>query len=230
MGNEKSNVLAGTDNDTTNVSIDYITADTIGVSYNTLPGNMPNTYGNFVAIWQNSNSIPWNSEPLKTQPIPDNTQKGSFNFTGLDIAKNQYIVGYSVGAKLTTGQTYGNVCSTAYAPSSDPTQQVKEVSSLGLVFVGPSSLAFSFKLPNGCTPESNGAWCGMWRSSNGSYNNAPDEAIPVNINTESGTLSFNSVTIGLGQTYTIAFFMSGWNGGSSPVQTTMACTLTFTNS
>ena len=230
MSNIKSATLAATGTDTTKVSIDYITADTIGISYNTLPGNIPNSYGNFVSIWQNSNSIPWNAEPFATKPIPNNSQKGSMNFDGLDIAKNQYIIGYSVGTKLETGQTYGNVSSSAYAPDSNPANQSNLVSSLGIIFVGIDSVAFSYKLPDGCTPNSNGAWCGIWRSSNGSYNNTPDKAVPVTLDTESGTLTFDALTIGLGQTYTIALFMSGWKGGNSPTQTTMACTVTFTNS
>ena len=79
---------------TTTLNISFVSADEIDVDFNTMPGNQPNTYGNFIAIWQNSNAIPWNTEPLKTFPIPSNTQSGSASFTGLNVTNNSYIVGF----------------------------------------------------------------------------------------------------------------------------------------
>ena len=215
----------------TSVKTDFVTADQIGVSYDTMPGNQPNTYGNFLAIWQNQDTIPWNQEPLKTFPIQTNTQAGSASFGGLDITNNSYIIGYSVGPVDTVGQKYGNICSTTFIPAAgSASSQQDKASSLTLEFIGTNSVAFNFNCPSGVTPMANGAWCGIWRSSVPSFNNPPDDYIQVNLNVESGTLAFNNFPIGRGLTYTIAFFMSGYNGDNTPTQTSMACSLTFTNS
>ena len=214
---------------TTLLIVDYITADSLGLSYETLPGNMPSTYNNFIAIWQNSDSIPWNQEPIAIQEISSNSPKGTINFPNLSITKNTYIIGYSVGPRLTTGQKFGNICSTSFIIDSN-TSSINFSSSLKLVFVGTDSIAFNYNLPVGITPQSNLAWAGIWRSNNASYTNRPDATTPVSLNNESGTLTFDQFTVALGETYTIAFFMSGWKGfGQKNNQTAMACTLTFTN-
>lgn len=215
----------------TSLKIDFAGADQISVSFDTMPGNQPNSYGNSIAIWQNQNTVPWNQEPLKVQAIDRNTPSGSMGFHGLNITNNSYIIGYMVGPYLDSGQKCGNVVSTAFLPAGENSEQQQDFeSSLTLKFIGTTSVAFSFNMPSGVTPESNGAWCGIWRSSVPSYNNPPEAVIPVNINAQSGTLSFNDFNIGLGLTYTIALFASGWNGGTSPRQTTMSCSLKFTNS
>lgn len=216
---------------TTSLKADFVTEDQIGLSYNTMSGNEPNTKGNFVAIWQNQNSIPWNQAPQQVKEIATNTQSGTMSFDGLNINKNSYIIGYSVGPKLTSGQAVGNICSTVFIPArGDVNEQADFDPKLTLKFVGTTSVAFQFLLPFGITPLSNTAWCGIWRSSVPSYNNPPDQSIPVTIDAESGTLSFNDFNIGLGLTYTIALFMSGWKGYGQPNdQNAMACSLTFTN-
>lgn len=223
VSNQKSN--------TTKMSVSYVSADSIGINYETLPGNQPSNYGNYVAIWQNSNSIPWNQQPLKIQKMAGNTPSGSMVIQDLDTTKSTYIIGYAVGPELTVGQKYGNICSTSYIAnpgSGDPS--IDFYSSLQLIFVGDKSLAVNFNLPVSITPKANLAWAGIWRSSNASYTVRPDATTPVTIDTQSGTLTFDQFTIAIGETYTIALFMSGWKGfGQKNEQTAMACTLTFTN-
>lgn len=215
------------------ISIDYVTADVIGLSYHTLPGNMPNTLGNFVAIWQNQNSIPWNQEPLRTQPISTNTQAGSLAFTDLpSITNNSYILGYAVGPVKSDGPKYGNVCSTAFVPaSSDNGETFYQYfqSSIVLQHIGSTSLAIQFNLPDGYQAASNKCWLGLWRSSVPSYNNPPNHATPITLDSSFGTAAFNNISLGRGLTYSVALFMSGWLGqGQLNKQTAMACSLTFT--
>ena len=224
--------LADTTSFTTNLSVDFVTADQIGVSYNTMPGNQPNTYGNFLALWQNQDTIPWNQAPLKTFPIQTNTQAGSAAFNGLDVTNNSYVIGYSVGPVLTQGEQYGNICATAFIPAvGTQSNSTTFSSSLTIVSIGTTSVAFNYELPANSTPLANTAWCGIWRSSVPSYNNPPDATIPVTLNASSGTLAFNDFPIGRGLTYTIALFTSGWQGFGMPNnQKAMACSVTFTNS
>lgn len=217
----------------TQIRIDYVTADVIGVSYNTLAGNMPNTYGNFVAIWQNHNSIPWNQEPLKTQPIATNTQAGSLAFLDLPpITNNSYIIGYAVGPVKSDALKFGNVCSTAFVPaSSDSGETVYQYfqSSLVLQHIGSTSLAIQFNLPDGYQAATNKSWLGLWRASVPSYHNPPLHATPITQDSSFGTAAFNNISLGRGITYAVALFMSGWAGqGQLNKQTAMACSLTFT--
>ena len=229
--------LSETHSITTSLKIDYVTADSIGISYGTLPGNQPNSYGNYVAIWQNTNSIPWNTEPMQTQAITTNTQSGSTNFHGLDLTKQSYIIGYAVGPELTddSRQEQGNICSTAYVPEQSKKDNLEDSyvlfqPSLRVIFIGTNSLAVDYSLPSGVEPMSNGAWIGLWRSEQASYNNPPLASNNISIDAYSGTAVINDVNIGRGLTYTVGLFTSGWGGGSKPNnQQPMACAVTFTN-
>jgi hypothetical protein len=228
--------LAGSNSFVTHLKITLVVADTIGLSYNTMPGNMPNTYGNFVAIWQNQNKIPWNQKPLAAKAVPTNTQQGDMVFDGLDITNNHYILGYSVGPELIDpGLKYGNICSTAFVPTKaneDPPKEYQYFQThLVLKYLGTTSVAVQFFTPPGCQPATNKNWMGLWRGETASYNNPPDYAVPITIDANSGTAAFNDVTIGRGLTYTIGYFMSGWaEDEQARKQTALACSLRFTNS
>ncbi len=234
---ENGLTMASTSSFVTDLKINSVSADVISLSYDTLPGNVPSTYGNFVAIWQNQNQIPWNQDPLKTQAISTNSQAGSLAFTELpSIDNNSYIIGYSVGPLKEKGEglKYGNICSTAFVPAASNHGETRYQyfrSEITLQHVGTTSVVVQFNLPDGYQPAANKNWMGIWRSSAASYNNPPDYAAPITINSSFGTSAFNNVRIGRGLTYTIAYFMGGWVGeGQNNKQTAMACTLTFTNS
>jgi len=218
--------LAAAQTKLTNLTVNFVTADSIGISYDTMPGNMPNTYGNFLAIWQNQNQIPWNQEPLKAQPIPTNTQAGSLVFPGLSVTNNSYIIGYSVGPEKTDGPKYGNICSTAFVPAkadSVPTPYQYFQTYLVLQYVGTTSVAVQFYTPTGYQPASNKNWMGLWRGETASYTNPPDWQTKIPVDSNFGTAAFNNVSIGRGLTYTVGYFMSDGK------QSTLACSLTFTN-
>lgn len=219
----------------TRLDVNYVTADSIGLTFDTMPGNQPSNYGNYVAIWQNQNMIPWNQDPLKKQQITKNTQRGSANFTDLDLAKNSYIVGYSVGPEKAAaeGPKFGNICSTAFVPT-----QAKETvgeyptfqTNLILQYVGIDSVAVQFLTPAGYKPATNKNWMGLWRGEVASYINPPDWSTPITLDTNRGTAGFNNVSIGRGLIYTIGYFMGGWLGaGQANKQGALACSVTFVN-
>lgn len=215
----------------TNIKIQQVTSDAIVVGYNSLPDNRPNTYGNFIAIWQNQNQIPWDQDPISTQSIPNDQQQGTVFFPGLTVQDNDYIIGWSVGPTLSTGQKYGNVCSTAFVPkgsNNDPSKIIYSYSNLVLGYVGQNAVLVQFSTPKNCRPVDNGAWLGMWRGG-ASYKNTPDYSIPVTVNANKGSAGFNNTPLGIGNEYTIAYFMSGWSKDPTKlVQTAMACTIDFT--
>ncbi len=221
-------VLAATASNTTMLSAVSISADTINLSYNTMPDNRPNTYGNFVAIWQNANQIPYNQAPLFSQQISKDTQRGSVAFTDLTIAKNDYIIGYSVGPVRTEEQTYGNVCATVYVPLGSDGDNTPFWPSVQIKSVLPDSLVVGYKVPSGNIPGTNKAWLALWRSETTSYTQPPLAAVPITSTNSSGTVGFNNVTIGIGLTFTVGLFMSGWaTDPSKRVQRTLACSASF---
>ncbi|SFD59869.1 hypothetical protein SAMN05518672_102554 [Chitinophaga sp. CF118] len=225
--------LTASDSLTTTINISNVSAEAIDVDYDTMPGNQPNTYGNFLAIWQNYDTIPWNTEPLKTFPVPTNTPSGSASFTGLNVNNNSYIIGYAVGSILNGSvQKYGNICATAFIPaaSSNGDQGTIFTPSISNFNIGSTSVSFQFELPDGITPQTNGAWAAIWKGGNPSYfSTTPLSAIPISPDSSSGRAAFNNVTIGRGITYTVAIFMSGYNAAGGSTQRAVACSASFTN-
>jgi hypothetical protein len=199
-----------------------------------MPDNRPNTYGNFVALWQNQNQIPFDTEPLQKQNITGNTQRGSLVFSGLTVTKNDYLVGYSVGAVRTETQKYGNVCTSAFVPlggeAETPSDYTYFTPSMVIKYVGSDTVLFQYNMARGTQPATNKAWVGLWRGDFASYTALPDAAIPVTVNAASGSLGFNGVSIGIGLTYTLGLFTSGWDPDSSKRnQKTLACSVGFSN-
>ncbi len=214
---------------TTKIEITSVTANSLNISYDTLSGNQPNTFGNQVVLWQNSNEVPFGTPPLQSKVIPSNTQAGSLNFDGLDITNNSYIVGFAVGPKLNTpGQEYGNICSTSFIPENGSTVLVENfIASIKNVKPGTTSVSFELeKFPNQINLQENGAWAAIWQSGAPSFYSRPLAAVPLN-NNNGG--AFNNVPLGRGLTYTIAVFMSGYNQNGACNQETMATAYTFTN-
>ncbi|HVI47968.1 MAG TPA: hypothetical protein VM802_24080 [Chitinophaga sp.] len=230
----KSLLAINTISRTTEFSINQVTQNTINFGFKTLPGNKPNSYGNYVAIWQNSgNTIPWDTEPMKVKPITKASPSGDSFFDELDLDKYSYILGYSVGAELTaTGaQKVGNICSTAYVPElEDEDPYPPFLPQLKMGYIGGNSVSVDYKLPAGLKPKSNGAWIGIWEAEQASYTTQPKAANTIMVDKSNGNAFINGITIGRGATYTIGLFMSGWAGAGKPqTLTAMACSITFTN-
>lgn len=211
---------------TTRLNTQAITANNIVFGYSTIPGNLPNAYGNFVSVWQNVETIPFTIQPIIKQEVTSNTEQGSvvLNFPVLNTS---YLAAYSVGPTLEKGQPFGNVCSTVYIPPAGSGSSILFSPSLRLDDVTGNAVAFNYSMPAGITPMDNGAWCGIWPSAIPSYHNPPEKIIPVNSNSSQDSLVFEGYPIRIGYTYTIAYFMSGYNNGSISSQTAMACSITF---
>lgn len=223
MADGSKNLLATLDSNVTHqqttLNVNFVTGDVISVSYDTLPGNQPNTYGNKLFIWQNDNQVPWGTDPLNQQNIATNTQAGSAVFTGLEVTKNSYIVGYGVGPDVS------DVCATAFVPAESDESEGSEYPTSSLVlslkFVGTNSVAVGYQGLTGYQPQTEGNWLGMWQNNAASYNTPPQWKTEPSGDSPGGTAAFNNVTIVRDSAYTVAYFMG-------TKQTTMAATLTFT--
>jgi len=214
----------------TSISIGAVVGDFVVVAYKGIPGNQPNTYGNYLAIWQGSD-IPWNTAPLATQTIVSNTPDGSVTFP-VAIGTNSYIVGYAVSPQLTAPkQLDGNVCASAVIPPSGGQTPPPFTPSLMVTYVSSDAVAVQFSLPAGCLPQTNGAWIGLWESGQPSYITTPKPPDGgrnnIQIDAPSGGAFINGLTLKRGKTYTVGLFMSGWSTTAAPAQKALACSVTF---
>jgi len=211
----------------TTLEVNFVTADEIGLTYDMMPGTRPADSGAIVAIWQDQDQIPWEVPPLKTQPV-GTQQHGSVSFTGLSVQSNSYIIGLTVGPMKTDAQKARNVAASAFVPDEvNPAKLAKDF--LTLKFVGPTSVAVQFSALAGYSALTDLAWVGIWRGDAASYTKPPDAAAQIKVDSNFGTVSINNISIGVGLTYTIGFFTTGWSDDPSlRNQKVLACSLTFT--
>lgn len=198
------------------VSVGGVTPATVSVNYQTLPGNQPSTYSNFVAIWQ-STMIPWGAPPLKRQAIPTDGQSGSTTLTGLAVQEKPYIVGYGVGPDITA------ICASAVVyvgGQAGPSQSV----TMGLASIAPDSLVVHYQTLDGYLPLTAKNWVGLWQGTASPYysgkpmaQGAPDQDV------SDGYIALNGLSLPFGTTFTLVYF-------TGPAQTAAAATLTFTTS
>lgn len=224
-------VLTEVSSFTTLVKIADVGQDQLIIEYNTMPGNQPQSYGNFIAIWQDFNSIPWDTPPFRTKKIEDNTQHGTLNFD-VPLQNKSYIVGYAVGTELTSPkQIYGNMCATDFLEANSGKGEDPITPSVAVKYVGTNSVSFLFGLPDGNLPLTNGAWAALWRGKNPSYyGTAPLAQIPIKIDFSSGSASFSNVPLQRGTDYTIGLFMSGYKDDGKSTQRALACSTSFNSS
>jgi len=223
---KKSTAPISTTSEVITIKAIFVSADSIGVSYQSFPENQPNLYGNYLCVWENCDSIPPNEEPIKTQSIIGNDPMGSLVLDNLNTNSNDYLIGYSVGPPLSRGQKYGNVCSTVYVQKLSIGNQIDFQSKLTLISLDAHTVVVNYELPLNTTPEANGAWCGIWARKQPSYNILPEASRAISTNNSSGSIVMDGLNIRAGMFYTVAFFMSGWNGRNSHLST-MACSVTF---
>jgi hypothetical protein len=213
----------------THIEITGVASDSIGFAYKCITSDKPNTYGNFVALWQSSDgSVPYSSEPIKVFQIPANNTEGSYEFDGVTVSNVGYLVGYAVGPVLTgsSPQSYGNVCSSSYisGPAADP---INFDATLLIKKVGSMSVSVSFTLPDGILPASNGAWLALWRSGSPSYTTVPLASKAITLNSPSGSAIINQ-PFAIDTEYTVGLFTSGYKASpAASTQTALAAYATF---
>ncbi len=203
------------------VQIVDVTGNTITFEFETLPGNTPNTYGNWVGLWPNTNVIPWKTAAQASAVIPTDTRDGDSTLTNLVLGDVSYMLGYAVGPEAAVGQKNGCICSTAFIPAAG-SDYVYFQTTMTLGKVTPSSVAVQYTAPAGNTPAANGSWIGLWRGSQASYINPPEAQTGISDNASAGTAIIQGVTLQRGETYTLGYFMS-------QAQTTLAAILSFTH-
>jgi len=182
------------------VVVSDATSDTVSISYAGLPANQPQTYQNFVAIWE-ATMIPWTVQPLKKESIGSNSQQGSFEMDGLTVTHTSYIVGYGVGPDITT------ICASAVLMLGGLAAAPTSVS-IALSRLGPSSLVVGYRTLAGYLPQQYGNWVGLWRGYASPYNAAPPLAkARVDSMASEGEVVFNDVALAIDADYTLIYFV-----------------------
>jgi hypothetical protein len=215
-------ILATTGSQQTALNITVVSGDRIDFSYRAMPNNRPATYGNVVYIWQNGNQVPWKTLFLNKFAIQTDTQSGSGSFGDLNVTNLDYILGYAVGSDPML------ICSTAYVPPIGDANYQYFQSNLSINNIGPTSLSVNYNTPTGYQPLAGNNWAGIWEGDSASYNNSPKWCVAASQNAASGTIGFNNIALRRGWTYTVAWFMGGWEP-TNPKLLNMACSVTFTN-
>ena len=195
------------------LTLQAVTSATVTISYETLPGNQPGLYGNFLAIWQ-STVIPWSAPPLKRQDLPSGGQSGATTLSGIAIQQKPYIVGYGVGADVTT-----IAASLSLHPDQDP---VVLATTIEIPALTPDSLVVHYRTLPGYRPLTAGNWVGLWQGQVSPFyagdpiaRAAPDDDSPE------GYIAMNGLILTFATTYTLVYF-------AGPGTTEAAAILTFT--
>jgi hypothetical protein len=220
----------------TTLKVLQVTPQLLVCEYDLLPDTNPGAYGDFAAIWQNTDNIPYNQTPVSTYAITGASQRGQFQFP-VDLTRNNYIVGLSVGPELAApSQKHGNICATAYIPMAPQQADLQEgqtlkadpgstfASSLQLGLVTSDTVSFFYQVPTNCRPATNKAWIGLFRGS-ASYTSPPEKAVAMTSDEDSGWMAITNKIL-FDRPYTLALFMSGWSDATR-IQTRMAATLSF---
>jgi hypothetical protein len=184
---------------TTRVTIDQVTGDFVVVGYTGLPANLPKTYGNFLAVWENT-AIPWLAPPLARQVLDSDGEQGSMQI-GFTVTGNSYIVGYGVGEGITS------ICATALV---HPGGVLGAPSSVLLTVesVLSNTVAVRYETLYGYLPHTFGNQVALYLGYASPY--APGtnlvKSVPVPSDSSVGHVVIDGIDISVGLVYTVAYF------------------------
>jgi hypothetical protein len=193
----------------TRIRAEQVHPDSIRIRFETCPQNYSKTSGNYVAVWQSEHAaVPWNAEPVKIIPVANDKPEGTIAIQGLNTGKNNYLVGYAAGPVLTHGnaQRYGNVCATVFVPAGSAGGE-QFSSSLQNVYFTSNAVLVHYELPEGIQPKSNGAWIGIYRSSD--VHGLPHASEPIPGDASHGSVAIHFPVL-RAHVYTVALFTSGF--------------------
>lgn len=196
------------------LKVTKISGTALQLDFSGISGRNPQAAGDFVALWQNSGSVPWNLTAQSVEPIPNTTPDGSFVFGHLKLGALPYVVGYSVGSDPSC---HGVAAVVPLGLGGTP--GVLQAITLTIASVGSTSLALNYVTPIGAQPETFGHQIVLV----GGQTFLPSSTVLARTtpsDDSSDTAFFNGVTMVTGQWYTAAYLT-----GSTAA--TVAATATF---
>ena len=181
------------------VKIQHYTSDTLTVEYDGIPGNAPETYNNFVALWAGS-MINLDIPPLKKQFIDTNLQPGTVVLNELEITGSSYIVAYGVGKELTT------ICANALLSAGG--SALPNHVNIGLNNVTSKSISLNYQTLPGYLPKKYNNWVALWEGYALPYTaSKPLAQVPVPSNASQEDVSIKGVHIKTNTEYTLVYFV-----------------------
>lgn len=212
------------------ITVRSITGDHTAVSYQTLPGNQPNTNGNYIALWPSTDeTIPWLRLPDNTCTVYGDDPSGDLLMAGLALPEDSYVLAYSLASPATKAAD-NNFCASVFVPSLAPgTEFIAKVMDLEVGDIASYSAVIRYQTLPGYSPKDQANWIGIWDASDSILHDAPLRAMPISKNSDKGEIALNNFKIVSGHSYTVAYFTGGYDPrkeGSSP-RNQMACMVTF---
>ncbi len=202
-----------------------------GVTYETPNGNQPTQYGNQLLVFNGGPAIP-SAIPAGTGAAAPNGGAIVYPAAGTTFGARPYTCAYSVGPFSVSGSSgsYPNVAATLYLPGGVGTQPTQLTSSaLGIQTAQTAFVVWTYSLPAGMNPATNGAWIGLWYGTAAPYTDVPDFFAPVLQSSSTGLSPMPGVRMAGKSPYTAALFTSGYNATASLLQqTALATVIVFT--
>ncbi len=209
------------------IQILSVAPTSIELSYSTIDGNKPGEYGNYLAIWQSKSSIPWSKSPDTVQAVSDSVQSsGTISFDNVELTDESYVVGYSV---VPQAGSDNNFCALALVPekSSQAQMQVQSLT-IDLESISSNTARINYQALAGYTPAAHNNWIGIWKGNPELYSAPPKYAQKVELDEDCGLVTFNGIKMLRDSTYTVGYFMSGWNADPQKlIRSGLACKITF---
>jgi hypothetical protein len=175
------------------------------LSFQGVGGRIPNSAGDYVALWQNPGSVPWGTAPSNTEQIVNLTPDGDQAFGGLSMAALPYVVAYSVGPDP-DGRNIAAVVPLGVGGTQGPLQAI----TITTAYVGSTSLVVSYTTPAGSNPQAFGHQIVLVHNQGYLPSSYVVQTITPSTNSQD-YVAFNGVTMVIGQWYTVAYL-----AGSQP--------------
>jgi hypothetical protein len=213
---------------TPDLSILNVTGTTVDYAWSAMPGSQPLTGNNTVFIWQTAQQMIPSYPPVQpSRAVSSNNEDGSDQFSGLQITNEAYLIGYGVGPDI------ANICMLAAIPAgaTSSNDAVSVLPDLTVTVVGSTSISYSYTMPDGTRPGSDGDWVGLWKGQSESslWTTPPTWSRQVTSTEPAGNGSFTNVQVLRGTKYTLGYFKGGWSATTKPKQSTLACSSTIDN-
>jgi len=193
----------------TSFAITSISPTSIDIHYNTLDGNQPGSYGNYVAIWQSNSMLPWSKTPIQVQAMTGNEQSsGDMVFKDLELTNESYLVGYSVVPEVSG---VNNFCACGLIENCSLTKMIISSLRMNLESVTSNTLKLSYQALSGFNPSRYNSWVGLWKGNPDLYTSSPSHAVKVDSAQDNDMVIFDNIKILRSSTYTAAFVMNGWD-------------------
>jgi hypothetical protein len=204
-------------NQITELKASIVNAESIELSYSTLPGNRPKLYGNWLGIWQGA-MIHRGQEPVWRFPMENDERAGRQILGDLQLQRKPYILGYA------NSESQGSLSATVqFVPgqTAEGTYGISFSTTLSLAAYNAHGLVVNYSTPQGNVPVENDNWIGLWDGDLASFSTDNlIKRVKVTQRSNRSSQAITDVILAYKSTYTVAY-------GNSKEDTAIAASITF---